>query len=681
MTLRLRHLRMRAMTSAGLYGTDIGFELGLNVIWADNTKGKSTCMQGMLYALGLEKMLSPRREVPLPHAMTSFLRNDDETTATILESGVSLEIQNGAGTIVTVHRPVKKAGVDNRLISVDFGPTLTDPEARPERRDFFVLDAGAAQREDGFHRFLEDFLGWQLPIVRRYDSPEGKLYLETIFPLFWVEQKAGWSSIPAAIPTYLRIREVQKRAVEFIMDLNIHKLELERQRLQERIDQNARDWRNLWDEIDRYARRSGGKTDALPQRPTIVPNELAKGHVLIAEKGSWVSLKDMLAQLRGRVAELNGVPVPAVGTSVDHLERQLEALGKEVEGVNRARIEVHKAKQLKEADIGSLERRIRSLADDMQKNQDVQKFQRYSGTARSLTPDYCPTCEQALVDSLMSQKVLTAIMPIEDNIEYIRSQMKMFDDILKREQEEMSKIEIRTAQVDRDLNELYSRIRTVRTDLIAPTGNPSAVAIEERVRTEARIRELETIQATFDDTVARMQTLASAFGDLLLAVADLPKDKMSPLDRSKFDTLTALLRQLAREFGFSTFDASELTIDEDTYRPQKEGYEIGFETSASDAIRLKWAYQLGLLELSHRHPTHHPGMLLLDEPRQQSSSRVSFGSLLERAATHQRVDQQIIISTSEDLEMLKEILSRITCKDTIIPGYVIKPVSVTGSVH
>ena len=77
MTLRLRHLRMRAQTSTGPYGADIRFESGLNVIWADNTKGKSTCMQGMLYALGLEKMLSPRREVPLPHAMMSYLNNDD----------------------------------------------------------------------------------------------------------------------------------------------------------------------------------------------------------------------------------------------------------------------------------------------------------------------------------------------------------------------------------------------------------------------------------------------------------------------------------------------------------------------------------------------------------------------------------------------------------------------------
>lgn len=673
MTLRLRHLRMRAETPVGTYGTDIPFRPGLNVIWADNTKGKSTCMQGMLYALGLEKMLSPRREVPLPHAMTSFLKNDDESTAVVLESSVSLEIQNGAGSIVTVHRAVKKAGVDSRLISVDFGPVLTDPNALPERRNFFVLDPGAAQREDGFHRFLEDFLGWQLPTVRRYDSPDGKLYLETIFPLFWVEQKVGWSSIPAAIPTYLKIREVQKRAVEFIMDLDIHKLELERQRLQERVDQNARDWRNLWDEVDRYARRNGGKTEALPQRPTTVSDDLSKAHILIAEKATWISLKEVLAQLRRRLAELNEVPVPAVGASLDHLVRELEALGKQVEDLNRKRIEVYKVKQLKDADIGSLKRRIRSLADDMQKNQDVQKLQRYSGSSGSLTPDHCPTCEQSLSDSLMSQQVLTAVMPIEDNIEYIRSQMKMFEDILGRELEEMSKIEISTAQTDRELNDLYARIRTVRADLIAPTGNPSAVAIEERVRIEARIRELEAIQATLDDTVERMRTLASTFGALLLDLSKLPKEKMSPLDRQKFESLTSLMRQLAQEFEFSTFGSSELTIDEDSYRPQKEGYEIGFETSASDAIRLKWAYQLGLLELSHKHPTNHPGMLLLDEPRQQSSSRVSFGKLLERAAAHQRADQQVIVSTSEDITILTEILSKIDCSKKIIPGYVIKP--------
>jgi hypothetical protein len=290
--MHFRHLRMRAATSRGLYGADIGFGSGLTVIWADNTKGKSTCMQGMLYALGMEKMLSPRREIPLPHAMTSYLETDSKEKLDVLESGVSLEIENSAGQIITIHRFIKSQ-TDTRLIRVNFGAALTDEATPTRQRDFFVLDPGAALREDGFHYFLENFLNWNLPQVRRYDAPDCKLYLETIFPLFWVEQKAGWSSIPAAIPPSLRIREVQKRAIEFILDLDVHKLELERQRLNDQFAENLREWRMQWEEIDRLVRRGDGKVEALPKAPTAISDELLPAHILIAEHSEWVPLLEI----------------------------------------------------------------------------------------------------------------------------------------------------------------------------------------------------------------------------------------------------------------------------------------------------------------------------------------------------------------------------------------------------
>ena len=60
------------------------------MIWADNTKGKSTGMQAMLYVLGMEKMLSPSREVPVPHALTTYLMRDDESELAITNSYVEL---------------------------------------------------------------------------------------------------------------------------------------------------------------------------------------------------------------------------------------------------------------------------------------------------------------------------------------------------------------------------------------------------------------------------------------------------------------------------------------------------------------------------------------------------------------------------------------------------------------
>jgi hypothetical protein len=106
----------------------------------------------------------------------------------------------------------------------------------------------------------------------------------------------------------------------------------------------------------------------------------------------------------------------------------------------------------------------------------------------------------------------------------------------------------------------------------------------------------------------------------------------------------------------------DLEISENSFRPQKEGFEIGFELSASDAIRLKWAYQLALLELGRMGSTNHPGFVVFDEPRQQETAKVSFEGLLKRAAGAKAAGQQVIFATSEDREQLEALLSSVDCQ-------------------
>src|SRR3546814_6025311 len=96
---------------------------------------------------------------------------------------------NGAGNIVTVHRPVKEAGVDNRLITVWFGATLTDPDAKAETRQFFVRDGGAFQREDGFLHFLEDFIGWDMPVRSEEHTSELQSLMRISYAVFCLKTK------------------------------------------------------------------------------------------------------------------------------------------------------------------------------------------------------------------------------------------------------------------------------------------------------------------------------------------------------------------------------------------------------------------------------------------------------------------------------------------------------------
>ena len=216
--LRLRSLGLRARTAAGMFGVDIPLENGLVVLRAENTSGKSTCVQSIVYALGLEGMLGPSYAVPLPHVMTHSL-DDNGVERSVTESWVTLEIENGVGERLRVTRAAKNDRRDLRLVRTS---TVDQQGSETDSRDYFVRVRGAATNEAGFHERLARFVGWELPEVTRYDGSTCPLYMETVFPLLFVEQKHGWSGIQARMPLHYRIREVGRRAVEFVLDLDAY---------------------------------------------------------------------------------------------------------------------------------------------------------------------------------------------------------------------------------------------------------------------------------------------------------------------------------------------------------------------------------------------------------------------------------------------------------------------------
>ena len=218
--LRIRFLRLRAITAKQTFGADLAFSAGLNVLRAGNTSGKSTCLQAIMFALGLERALGPQLTIPLPYAMRERIQervNGDYQQ--VLESFVELEIENGRSDILTIRRDVV-GGANTKLVKTWRGPRLSQSDDTGQQRDFFVHDPGASQREDGFHNFLIQFLGWKLPEVTRFDGSDSPLYIETIFPMLFVEQKRGWSAIQGPFPTFFGIQDLVRRVIEFLLDLD-----------------------------------------------------------------------------------------------------------------------------------------------------------------------------------------------------------------------------------------------------------------------------------------------------------------------------------------------------------------------------------------------------------------------------------------------------------------------------
>ena len=121
---------------------------------------------------------------------------------------------------------------------------MTEPGNNYRQQDYFVLDAGTAQREAGFHHMLAEYIGWHLPPVRRYDGSETILYLETIFPLYMssknlvgrrfrphfqrISKYATWGD--ARLNSYLRWKRMKSNSNDNVWSWNLHQITLHGQR-------------------------------------------------------------------------------------------------------------------------------------------------------------------------------------------------------------------------------------------------------------------------------------------------------------------------------------------------------------------------------------------------------------------------------------------------------------------
>jgi len=88
-------LKLRSITAKTVYGVDLDFTSGLNIVQADNTSGKSTCLQAIIYVLGLERSLSANLSVPLPFAMRERIHSTkNDPYEEVLQSYVEIEVSN-----------------------------------------------------------------------------------------------------------------------------------------------------------------------------------------------------------------------------------------------------------------------------------------------------------------------------------------------------------------------------------------------------------------------------------------------------------------------------------------------------------------------------------------------------------------------------------------------------------
>lgn len=684
--IQLRHLRLRSFTATRAFGADIPLTAGLNVVQAPNTSGKSTCLQAIIFALGLERSLGPQLTVPLPYAMREQIHQfKEDPYELVLQSYVELEIVNAQGEIVVLHREVV-GDKSTKLIQTWNGPSLSSQIPRGEQRDYFVLDAGSATNESGFYAFLAQFLDWNLPIVARYDGTECPLYLEAIFPMLFVEQKRGWSSIQGPFPTFLRIQDVARRVMEFLLDLETAKNRRRRAEMRAAISELLGRWSDCRKDMEEAAARVG-RIRGLAVQPSA---EFAAAPTLDLQlyyQGEWTRLADVLQIAAGRVAELEASQAETVEQAAPDIQARVTDLRSQLDALSAVLEAVRGEYSAETQDNAAIEERVAALEMDLKRNQDAQKLQRLgSELGRAASEHICPTCHQGVSNELLPT-VDSVGMALDENIAFVKSQLELYRSALLNSRERLQEIAARYRGSERDLQDKQKQLRTLRQELTRPSASPSRAAIEEIVRLQAFIDRLKSIDELANSLLDELREIASEWALATSNLRQLPADELTMADKRKIEHLQTAIRRHLERYGFRSFQPGEISLSYDNFRPlvlrndkgETVEKEINFEMSASDAIRLKWAYYLSCMELMPDFSVNHPGLAIFDEPGQQEVESSSLFEFLRSASQSAQNGQQVIVSTSETYEAVSAKLGD-SANIVSFPGFILQPIE-TGSAN
>ena len=223
-------------------------------------------------------------------------------------------------------------------------------------------------------------------------------------------------------------------------------------------------------------------------------------------------------------------------------------------------------------------------------------------------------------------------MSVEQNVSFYEEQLQLFAAVQGNAEASVRSNEARLQTHRKEVDDLRERIKALRDTLVSPSATPSIETLTERLRLEARIDTLENVLANFGDAVAELAQLSSDWKAVQDRRARLPKGALSNDDEKKIETLQTSFRSQLALYKMGSVDAQKLTLSHANYEPELEVLNLPADVSASDLIRLQWAYLLGMLETGLRTTkTNHPGLLMMDEPQQQSVEEGSFRAMLKYA--------------------------------------------------
>lgn len=633
--LTIDNLHISVETNGGAFECTIPFEDGLNIIRAENSSGKSTCVNAIAYGLGLEAILGPSRKRPFPKSLYEeiFDTKKDQNPFFVGRSTITLDISNGHDKPARLIRDI--SGNDNK-ISVEYDGKAID---------YFLGSSGkvgSAVSGRGFHHWLAGFIGWKLPNVVTFDGAESTLYLECIFPLFFIEQKRGWSEIQANIPTHYGIKNVKRVASEFCLDIDSFEFEKKVLDYKNKIDEAESEWDKLTSAAQVAAEFNSVDLSAIPDIDKYLGDNNIEFYYLEGDAKISVAEKE-----RSVVKLIERLESDVSAATPDN--EKLDLQNAIIRNIRRDFEEVSEVSEMTMMSVTETESKLQTLKNDLDQYQQLRRLRNVgSDIEADLETKTCPICESDLYDTLGSRNVKRQPMTLEENIDFLKNQIDFFETVRNRGLKQIVTYRNQAILLQSRYDAEAQKLKEIREDISDVNGATKAL-LREKIMAEAALRDAEKLKAIQDELRARA-TKAHAKWTTNIEGLRLHR-KQTNIDNKGLviNKLQSIIRGNLEAFQFNPSAINSISISPQTLRPEQEGYDIVAETSASDYIRIIWAYTLALMELAANDADiKHGGFVVFDEPRQHEASKLSFTNLISKASESKSYKGQVIFATSLD---------------------------------
>ncbi len=647
--LTLKGLKINISTNDGIFGQCLLFQKGLNVIRAENTSGKTTIISSIIYALGVEAVLSAKQGSTVLKSVLKEKIYFENKIYNVLESYVLLEIENEKKEIITIKRQIIGSQNPN-LISIYFGSLIINENNQFKKEDFFLNQDGAAQRDKGFHKFLEKFMDIKLPFVPKYnDDKQIPLYIQTLIPLMFIEQVRGWSGIQATIPKTYGIEAVSNLTFEYLLNLDVMQNRLKRKEIKKELDKNKIEWNKISDYMESIAKEHNCNLENFPSITVELKKEDYPNFIFIFESKN-ISSYQFLSVLREKLEKYNLNTTLKIENK--ELQNKIDLLNKEIIILNGKLRENTIELMNEKNDLKRYEVQINELGKSIKNYKDIRTIVKLGSDEKiSFAEHKCPTCKSILEDSL--QKENFEPMDLETNIKFLESQIDAIDILIKSSNHRIIKLN----QLENEIKQIIKEKRELLSSFTKDANYSSTISegtVREKINLENEIKKLEYINEIYESSIQNLISIASLYKENKEKLEDLPQNDFSENDIEKIDKFSEIFSELLKSYGYSSTKIYEIQITKNNYQPFLDGFDLTLESSASDNIRIIWAYSVALLYMTHWYKTNHFGFLIFDEPEQQRMKEASSEQLYKTLASVKISNMQSIVATSEDIVLLNQ---------------------------